>query len=139
MTQLSFKHMQFTRDTLLGREGVTYSLECESDFDDASYTECVALWSRLFRTGLATSGDESSLLGTAAAFDSCPNGVQSQSALSAHSRFDAATATRRVRRLRYLDKVYLNSTLHDYEYHIRCNVSQRYLTENTTNAHPGRI
>jgi hypothetical protein len=127
MHSLTISRMVYTRKTLLALTNVSYVFACESQFDDATYDECRALWRQLLHTGFALSADESDLLGTAAA-EACPNSPNNSRA-SAHSSASKTNLTEgadRIRRLRVLDRMYLNGSLKRYEDALPCVASKRY-------------
>ena len=129
-----------------------YVLACESEFDDArTQAECSTRWNSLFvQAGFAFQSkaakaqdsiqcaldakcrssptDLEMVLLTAAAAKSCPaTGDHANAHADRHSMYsNEGTASRRVHKLRFLDKKYLNGSLHALEAAVPCKVSERY-------------
>ena len=97
-------------------------MACEQEFDDATYEDCTALWTKLMRTVFAMSEEDAATRGADAAV-SCPNAPDEPAAQ--HSAYSNASAIR-VQRLRELDRAHLDGMLHAYEAAVPCAVSARY-------------
>jgi hypothetical protein len=127
MRSITLSRMVYTQKTLLALSNVSYVLACESQFDDATYKDCLGLWRQLLQAGFALSAAESDLLGTAAA-ESCPD-TPNNSRARGHSSASLTNVTEgadRVARLRLLDRMYFDGSLQRYEDTLSCAPSMRY-------------